>query len=160
MVDFTECKKKAKLIKDNVGCPDSFKTRVKVDVSTVTNKNIVINDCAIVVKEKKKKILVDPNDENKGYVWEVVKNKKGEIIYQPTIFIGFDDKYIVSNYENLIDIVIVASSLDISFDHPETYTVSNLIGEKVKVGSEMVEYKDKSGKVTEYPKPILENPDE
>jgi hypothetical protein len=132
-------------MRKNFGAPESMKLKEPVKVADLMNQNITIDE--VIVSNKVKK------DENGNPI--MTKDGQKEI-YQPYVYVAFDEKFYFSTASQLmLEQFEALSKTELRKYEKSEVPVKGVQGMKAKVSSEKVKYRD--GKM--YDQAVLVDPE-
>lgn len=117
----------------NFSAPESMKLKDSVKPTEMQGKTIKIDEIIVSIKPKKDK-----------QTKEVVLTKKGEVVYQPTVFVAFDgNKYFATNSRVLVEQLETISNQKINgIYETKEINVGNVNNLTCKISSTQVKYRD------------------
>lgn len=143
---FTSSKNSVIKTRQNFGCPDSMREYQNVPATDYKRKTITIKECVVVNKPKKDR-------DTKDYI----RNKNGDIIYQPITYISFnedgEDKFFATSSKVLVEQLAKIEDKQLVYYEDKTIVCDTVAGQKCKIGSMKVKYRDGQ----EYDNLILED---
>ena len=133
---FNQAVKEVKLIRLNYGAPKEFELRERVKTRDMNGKTITIDNLIVSNQIKKTK-------NEKGEYVTVMTKDGSKPIYQPLVYVGFDDtKYFVTKSQMLIRQLERLSNKTLVYYEEKDVKVDAVIGCKVLISGESVKYAD------------------
>ena len=129
---FSAIAKDVMTARKNYGAPDSMKLKDSVESKNMVGKTITIDEIIVINRVK-----VDKDTK------EIIKNKKGEDIYQAIAYVAFDgDKFFATKSAILIEQLADYCGYELVFNEKKDVSVDGVKGQTVTVSQDKVKYRD------------------